>query len=226
MIIKLPSFALVCLVGISGSGKSTFARRHFQPTEILSSDHFRALIADDEGDQSVSAEAFSLLYSLAKARLKHKRLTVIDATSTVKSSRRTLLQIARRHQCPAYAVILDLPLPDCLNRNSSRPDRQTPEDVVSLQHEQLTASLPRLPDEGFKRIYFIRSAAELEKAQISLKSESDKPRPRRNRSGRRKKTASGLTPNQSPDQPPLNRPDPEAGQAGSLTEPARAEIPF
>ena len=46
--IVLPEFSLVVLIGASGSGKSTFAQIYFLPTEVLSSDFFRALVSDDE----------------------------------------------------------------------------------------------------------------------------------------------------------------------------------
>nr|WP_262489957.1 AAA family ATPase [Hymenobacter sp. AT01-02] len=51
--LKLPELSLVLLIGTSGAGKSTFARRLFQATEIVSSDQCRALVADDENDQSL-----------------------------------------------------------------------------------------------------------------------------------------------------------------------------
>ena len=56
--LELPELSLVALVGASGSGKSTFARKHFRPTEILSSDYFRGLVSDDENDQSSTPDAF------------------------------------------------------------------------------------------------------------------------------------------------------------------------
>ena len=57
----LPDPSLVVLLGVSGSGKSTFARQHFAPTEIVSSDHCRALVCDDETNQSINKDAFEIL---------------------------------------------------------------------------------------------------------------------------------------------------------------------
>ena len=38
MRLTIPDYCLVVLIGASGSGKSTFAARHFLPTEVVSSD--------------------------------------------------------------------------------------------------------------------------------------------------------------------------------------------
>jgi protein phosphatase len=57
--IDLPDPSLVVLIGPSGCGKSSFARKHFAPTEVISSDFCRGLVADDENDQSASADAFA-----------------------------------------------------------------------------------------------------------------------------------------------------------------------
>ena len=65
MKLSIPELSLVVLIGTSGSGKSTFARRHFKPTEVLSSDYFRGLVSDDDNDQTVSTPAFEVLHYVA-----------------------------------------------------------------------------------------------------------------------------------------------------------------
>ena len=86
--IDIPDFALVVLIGATGSGKSTFAARHFAATEIVSSDRCRALVCDDETDQSITADAFELVRAIAEKRLEHRRLAVIDATNVRAADRR------------------------------------------------------------------------------------------------------------------------------------------
>ena len=60
MKISLPELCLVVLVGASGSGKSSFAKEHFRPTEVLSSDFCRGLVSDDENDQAATRDAFDV----------------------------------------------------------------------------------------------------------------------------------------------------------------------
>ena len=90
--IEIPDLALVVLIGASGSGKSTFARRHFRPTEVLSSDFFRGLVSDDENDQSATPDAFDALYYLLEKRLARGKLTVADATNVRAEDRKRLVE--------------------------------------------------------------------------------------------------------------------------------------
>ena len=81
--ITVPAMGLVVLIGISGSGKSTFARTHFKPTEVVSSDFCRGLVADDENDQSATPDAFDVLHYIVSTRLRRGLLTVVDATNNM-----------------------------------------------------------------------------------------------------------------------------------------------
>jgi protein phosphatase len=154
--IEIPVGALVVLVGVSGSGKSTFAATHFGPTQVLSSDAFRAIIADDAADQRASRAAFELLHLAARRRLERGRLTVVDATSVSRAARTGLLGLARSTRRPAVAIILDPPLAVCLVRNAARVDRAVAEGVVRRQHAELQRSLAvedGLAVEGFAGVH-------------------------------------------------------------------------
>lgn len=109
MDLTVPELSLVVLVGISGSGKSRFAARHFRPSEVLSSDAFRLLVSDDEADQSATDDAFELLGAVAGKRLARKRLTVVDATSVQRDARAPLIALARAHHVVPVAIVLDRP---------------------------------------------------------------------------------------------------------------------
>src|SRR5215210_1445293 len=109
MKIVIPELSLVALIGASGAGKSTFARKHFRPTEVLSSDFFRGLISDDETDQAASKDAFETLHFVAARRMQNRRLTVIDATNVQPEARRPLVELARKYHYLTTAIVFDLP---------------------------------------------------------------------------------------------------------------------
>src|SRR3954467_849435 len=108
MKLTIPELALVTLVGVSGSGKSTFARRHFKATEILSSDACRALVSDDENSQAATKDAFEVLHFIAAKRLAAGRLTVVDATNVQETARKPLLALARQFHALPVAIVFDL----------------------------------------------------------------------------------------------------------------------
>src|SRR5207302_2926484 len=139
--------------GPSGSGKSTFARKHFLPTEILSSDAYRAMVSDNETDQTVTHEAFAVLHFVAAKRLALGRLTVIDATNVQPESRKPLVQLARQYHCLPVAVVLDMPERVCQERNRDRPDREFGPHVVRSQSSQLRRSLRGLRKAGFRHVF-------------------------------------------------------------------------
>ncbi|MDR1915202.1 MAG: polynucleotide kinase-phosphatase [Synergistaceae bacterium] len=164
--IKIPEFCVVALVGASGSGKSTFARRFFKPTETLSSDFFRGLVSDDENDQSASDAAFDALYYVADKRLDAGKLTVIDATNVQKMAREKIVQLAHEQDCLAAAIVLDFPEELCQSRNRQRPDRNYPSSVVRGHVNALKRSLKSLRKEGFRYVYVLKNQEEADAAEI------------------------------------------------------------
>ncbi|WP_329620721.1 polynucleotide kinase-phosphatase [Streptomyces sp. NBC_01255] len=167
--LPVTDLSLVVLVGATGSGKSTFARRHFKPTEIVSSDFCRGLVADDENDQSASKDAFDVLHYIVGKRLAAGRLTVVDATNVQQEARRQLVQLARSHDVLPIAIVLDLPEEVCRRRNAGRPDRaDMPAHVIQRHRRELRRSLRGLEREGFRKVHVLRSVEEVEEAGIVL----------------------------------------------------------
>ncbi len=166
MKIAIPELSLVILIGASGSGKSTFAARHFRPTEVLSSDRFRGLVSDDENDMAATKDAFEALHFVAGKRLAAGRLTVIDATNVQRDGRQPLVAVARAHHVLPVAVVFDLPERVCLERNASRPDRDLAPSVVRRQRSQLKRSLRGLDREGFRRVFVLSTPEEVDSAEI------------------------------------------------------------
>ncbi|MDX3658623.1 polynucleotide kinase-phosphatase [Streptomyces sp. ID05-26A] len=166
MELKIPDLCLVVLVGASGSGKSTFARKHFLPTQVLSSDYFRGLVSDDENDQSASGAAFDVLHYVASKRLEAGRVTVIDATNVQPQDRAQLVAVARKANVLPVAIVLDTPTEVCLARNAQRPDRDFGPHVVKRHRAALRRSLKFLGKEGFKRVHVLRSESDVDNSTI------------------------------------------------------------
>jgi protein phosphatase len=164
---KIPQLSLVVLVGVSGSGKSTFGRAHFRSTEVISSDFCRGLVADDENDQSATPAAFALLHHIVGVRLAAGRLTVVDATNVQPDARKSLVALAREHDVLPVAIVLDLPESVCLARNAERADRDFGPHVIRRQRDQLRRSLRGLQREGFRTVHVLHTEDEVAAATIT-----------------------------------------------------------
>ncbi|GAA1902300.1 polynucleotide kinase-phosphatase [Streptantibioticus ferralitis] len=167
--LAVTDLSLVVLVGSTGSGKSTFARRHFKPTEVISSDFCRGLVSDDENDQSASSDAFDVLHYIVGKRLAAGRLTVVDATNVQSESRGQLVRLAREHDVLPIAIVLDVPEAVCAERNATRRDRaDLPRHVIARQQRELRRSLRSLEREGFRKVHILRGAEEVAAAEVEL----------------------------------------------------------
>jgi protein phosphatase len=166
MKLTIPELSFVVLIGASGAGKSTFARKHFKPTEILSSDYCRGLVSDDENNQAATKDAFELLHFIARKRLAAGKLTVVDATNVQPESRKPLVEIAREFHCLPVAIVFDVPERLAHERNKSRSDRDFGPHVIRQQMQQLRRSLRGLQREGFRHVHVLKSVEEVDAAVI------------------------------------------------------------
>ncbi|RVW09809.1 polynucleotide kinase-phosphatase [Prescottella agglutinans] len=165
-VLEIPDPSLVVLIGVSGSGKSTFAAAHFGPFETVSSDFCRGLVSNDPNSQEATADAFEVLELVVSKRLRTGRLTVVDATNVQPAARKSLIDLARRHDLLPVAVVLDLPEAVCAERTLARPDRSFGRDVVRRQHRALTRSLKGLAREGFRSVHVLSGTEEIAAAVV------------------------------------------------------------
>ncbi len=165
-VIEIPETSLVAMIGASSSGKTTFARKHFLPTEVLSSDVYRGMVCDDEGSQAASKDAFEVLFHVVDKRLNRMKLAVVDATNIQQDARRQILDMARKQNISAGAIVLNLPEQVIQERNANREDHSLPARVIKRHCNDVKRSLKGLKREGFRHVYVINSLEQLENVEI------------------------------------------------------------
>ncbi|HTV66836.1 MAG TPA: ATP-binding protein [Bryocella sp.] len=148
---KQPKGAVVLSIGLPGSGKSTWFKRHnILP---LSSDMVRILLFDDVTEQRYQDLVFSTLRSMLRARLLARRPSnYLDATNLSPHERRSWIKLAHDFGYEAHAVFFDVPPEVCMERNRRR-ERNVPEDVMQRMASKLRA--PKF-EEGFAKITVVR----------------------------------------------------------------------
>jgi predicted kinase len=152
--IQIAPRTLIVLCGTAGAGKSTFAGRHFELTQVVSSDTCRALLCDGDRTQNVDPDLFDLFHFLIQKRLKLGRLTVADSTALYDFARRRLLDLAREADYHTCLLVFNVPRAVCLQRDQQRA-RHAGEAEICLQDALLQEALLHIPREPWGQIHVL-----------------------------------------------------------------------
>ena len=159
-----PSIVVLC--GPAACGKSTFAQRHFRPTQIVSSDWARAHVCDDERDQRFNTQAFALVHFLVEQRLMANRLCVVDSTALTPQARKELLDLARKYQVPSTLLLFNVALETCVQRDQNR-QRSVGRAIIERHYRAFEETKAALGQEGFDQVVEIPGEAS-DQVQIEI----------------------------------------------------------
>lgn len=144
---KIPNNAVVLLVGIAGSGKSTLTKKAFGNNSfIVSSDECRKEICGNEANQSVNAQAFELFYKKIEDGILEKKQVIADATNLDKFSRDKIYDIAKRYNVPIYALVFNISLDKIKEQNKMR-ERVVPEYVIDNMSKKMQIAYYQISEE-------------------------------------------------------------------------------
>jgi len=164
--LRLVRPSVVVLCGPAACGKSTFAKRHFRPTHVVSSDWARGRVCDDERDQRFNAQAFELVHFLVEQRLTANRLCVVDSTALTAPARKELLDLAKKHQVPTTLILFNVPLETCIERDEKR-ERSVGRAIVERQYQAFEQMKATIHQEEFDQVVEFQDG-DLERVQVEV----------------------------------------------------------
>jgi predicted kinase len=141
------------LVGVSGSGKSAYAREHFKPYQVLSTDGLREQISDSRAAHDAHDDAVAILGQILTLRCQRELVSVVDSTALETEFRNRIRTIARSCGAVLEVACFNTPLQTCLLRNRARTvDERVPDDVIEHQHALFQRAIQDMLAEGYDRV--------------------------------------------------------------------------
>ena len=123
---------LIMLVGVAGSGKSTYANKYYSDMEIFSSDKIREELYGDASIQDNPMKVFNILHHRIATALKNGKDVVYDATNLSMKKRMGFLKQYGYFADEKHCIVLITPLKECCRRQQTR-ERRVPYEVIKKQ---------------------------------------------------------------------------------------------
>lgn len=150
---------LIVLCGISGSGKSTFAKHLLEISEeretaiaIACPDLVREKLYGDASIQGNGKKVFQMAFDIVKLSGMVKADCVFDATNTTKKARKKVIEQGRKYFDFIICYYFYPSLVKSIN-NMAKRERQVPREVLARQINQWET--PTI-DEGFDYVCEIK----------------------------------------------------------------------
>lgn len=145
------------LIGVPGSGKSTWAEKHKEEYNysILSSDALRIELFNDVNFQKDNAQVFNVMKKRTLENLKAGNNVCYDATNLNRKSRKGILSYIDQEckDVKKVAVVIATPMNNCVENNNNR-ERIVPLEVIYRM--MVNFEIPSYA-EGFDEIKIIRN---------------------------------------------------------------------
>nr|WP_044500935.1 AAA family ATPase [Nostoc sp. PCC 7107] len=145
----LPLTALILLIGLPGSGKSTVAKQliaECPQMQLISTDAIRGQLFGDEIIQGPWFLVWQEVERQLQQTVAANQSAVFDATNAQRSHRRELIACTRDLGFTQIVGIwMTTPVWLCLARNKRR-DRRVPEEVILRMHRQLRDAPPSVEE--------------------------------------------------------------------------------
>jgi predicted kinase len=146
---------LVFVIGVPGSGKSTFAREHFPSDAIISTDRIRGELSNNEANQLVSENAFKLAAQAVEERLKRGEIVVLDAQNLSRNNRAQFVEIAKRYGSKVQGIFLDTSIAESIKRDEGR-GRKVGSSYIRQRSNALQTAKRLLPkDPSFDALHIV-----------------------------------------------------------------------
>lgn len=174
MVLKLPAPCVVVLIGPSRTGKTTWAHTHFAPNQVVSSDALRAAVGIDDGDQTASAMAFTLLDQIVTERLSRGLTTVIDTTGLNRENRADWIDVAHGANLPIHAILFTSTFESVEPLNEMRT-QPIPKAILRKQFAKMDLVMEGITNEGFDGVHREQAVRAVTSNLIAPAQEEEQP---------------------------------------------------